>query len=230
MERRFSIHFKFLLLGAAVLALAALFYWFSAGRNDPEQIIERAAKKQARLPGYHMQLNIVLNPGKSESRYAVNVWFAKPGSYRVEMASCNTDDQDSSRQVFVSDGIKAWVFSPEFNDFMELNPTTSVVRHPPFLLTGFFDELARAEKKQYMETEIVNGTTCYRLQVLPQTPSFNRTKEEVWLSKASLTPVKIDTYCRNGQLRQTIEFNTFIKEPEIEEGFFSTQQLRLTGQ
>ncbi len=219
MEKRFSNGLKVVLLGAA--ALAAFFYWFSSGTDDPEKIIEKAARKQARMSSYHMQLEIVLDPGKSECRYAVKVWFAKPDSYRVEVTPCNSEDPDIPQQVFVSDGIKSWVFSPEFNDFMALNPMSRQVRQPPFLLSGFFDELARAEKKQYLEIDQVNETKCYRLQIIPEFPSFNRTKEEVWLHKTSLTPVKIDTYDRNGRLRQTIEFYQFNKEPEIEAEYFS---------
>ncbi|GEM_PF-2080119 len=211
---------KVLAAGLIAALLVAVFYRLFVGADDPERIIARAARKQARLSSYYAQLHLVLEPGEAECRYAVQVWFAKPDFYRIELAGCKTGAEPRLRQVLVSDGTKTGIYSPELGDYLEVNPAVRDALCPPFLLSGFFEQLAAAEKKEFVQVEKMNGVKSYRLFTIPASPSKICTREEVWLDRCSLLPVKVESYDHNERLRQVVQFNQVIKNPDLPECVF----------
>ena len=211
---------KVLASGLIAGVLVAVFCRLFAGADDPERIIARAARKQARLSSYYAQLDVVLEPGEAECRYAVQVWFAEPDLYRIELAGCETSAEPWPRQVLVSDGARTGIYSPELSDYLEVSPAVREARCPPFLLSGFFEQLAAAEKKEFVQVEKMNGVKSYRLFTIPASPSKICTREEVWLDRCSLLPVKVESYDHNERLRQVVQFNQVIKNPDLPECVF----------
>jgi outer membrane lipoprotein-sorting protein len=203
-----------------LLVLGSVFYLFSARDLSAEKIIERALRKEKKITSYYTLLETAINLGSSMRNYYVEVWFHSPHFYRVEIYSSSPEEGAEPEQVFVSDGGKTWIFSPDMDDFYILNPLSQDLTPPPFLLATFLKSLSQARDAEFIGMEKRKTGSCYLLRVIPPSPGRRNAWEKVWLEKKSLLPVQIDIYDSYDQLQQTVIFHKTIVNPEINQELF----------
>jgi outer membrane lipoprotein-sorting protein len=203
-----------------LLALYSIFYFFSTRELSVETIIKRTLQKEKKITSYYTLLETNINLGGATQNYYVEVWFNAPHFHRVEIFSSFPGDGYEPEQVFVSDGEKTWIYSPEIEDFYVLSPLAQGLNPPPFLLANFLSSFSEAQDAEIIGTEQRNGAPCYLLRIIPPSPGRRNAWEKVWLAKKSLLPVKIEIYDSCDQLQQTIVFHKTVINPEINPDIF----------
>lgn len=207
-----------LLLG--LLVACSFLYYFSPRELSAEKILERVLQKEKRITSYYTLLETVINLGSSTQSYYVEVWFNSPRFYRVEIYSSLPEAKSEPDQVFVSDGEKTWIFSPEINDFYVLNPLSRDLNPPPFLLATFLQNLSQAKDPEILGIEHGDTGSLYILRIIPPSPGRRNAWEKVWLEKRTLLPVQIEIYDYYDQLQQTIIFHKTVINPKISPEIF----------
>ena len=201
-------------------AVAGGYHYFHSYRVDGEKIVERALRNGARLKSYYSSLEIFSKSNETTQRYFVQVWFLTPARYRVEIFTSYIGEGPPS-QVFISDGERRWIYSPEVGDYYLLSPSSSgVLSSSTFLLTSFLQELAQARGVELLGIEKCEKGTYYLLKIIPQNVSRGHAWEKVWLEKRSLLPVKIQVFDEYDILYRTITFKKVDLNPDLTEDIF----------
>ena len=219
MKRLFNRFFWVILLLVFFGASAGGYHYFHSYRMDGEKIVARALRNGTKLKSYYSSLEISAK-GNKASRYFVQTWFLAPARYRVEVFTSYIGEGPPV-QVFISDGERRYIYSPEIGDYYQLNPLfTGQMSSSPFLLTSFLDELSEASKVDLLGIEKHDKRTYYLLKIIPQTVSRGHIWEKVWLEKRSLLPVKIQVYDEQDHLCQVITFKKIDLNPDLNEDTF----------
>lgn len=210
----------FTLFPLFLLVAAALLYLFSPKELTPEKILEKVRQKEKKITGYYTLLETVINTGSSEQSYYVEVWFESPHFYRVEIYSSLPEGQSLPEQVFVSNGEKTWIFSPEINDFYELNPLSKESASPPFLLATFLQNLSQARDLELLGLEQKDSGFFYLLRFPSPAPGRRSAWEKVWLERGTFLPAQIEIYDYYDQLQQRIIFHKTVINPPLDPDLF----------
>ncbi len=203
-------------------AVAGGYDYFNNYRMDGEKIVARALRNGTRLNSYYS--SIEMSPAGNEAqRYFVQTWFLAPARYRVEVFTTYIGEGPPA-QVFISDGERRWIYSPEVKDYYQLNPLSNGnLSASPFLLTSFLEQLAKAREVELLGIEKHDKRTYYLLKVFPEAVSRGYAWEKVWLEKRSLLPVKIQVYDEQDHLYQTITFKKIDLNPNLNEDTFRVE-------
>lgn len=204
----------------SLFVLSSGFYLFSAVDLNAEKIMERALRKEKKITGYYTLLETAINLGSSMRNYYVEVWFLSPHFFRVEYFPCFPEKGVKPEQIFVSNGEKTWIFSPDIGDFYLLSPLSQDLNPPPFLLATFLKGLSQAQDVELIGIDKRETGSYYLLRVIPSSPGRRNAWEKVWLEKKSLLPVQIEIYDSYDQLQQTIIFHKTVVNPKIDKEMF----------
>ncbi len=219
MKRLFNRFRWVILLLVFFGVVAGGYHYIYNYRMDGEKIVERALRNGTRLKSYYSSLEIIPE-GIEARRYFVQTWFLAPARYRVEVFTSYIGE-GSPTQVFISDGERRWIYSPEVEDYYLLNPLSNGnMSASPFLLTSFLEQLAKAREVELLGIEKQDKRSYYLLKIFPQTVSRGYAWEKVWLEKRTLLPVKIQVYDEQDHLCQTITFKKIDLNPDLTEDTF----------
>ncbi len=212
--------FFFLVL---ILLVFLLFAHLYTGRDlRGSDIVKKALEKGEKVSTYYTLIETAISAGQSTSHYFVEVWFSSPDSYRVEMWSDFPGAGEEPEQIFVSNGMETWIYSPELGDFYKMHSLSRHSAPPPFLLSSFLNDLSLSPEVEMQGIEKKDNRSCYVLRIISPSPGQNYAWRKVWLEKRTLLPVQINIYDINDRQQQEIYFHQTVINPEIDGEIFST--------
>jgi outer membrane lipoprotein-sorting protein len=175
-----------------------------------ERLVDRAAKKVERLQGFYAELDALVFSLEGEQRYRVKQWLQVPGRWRVEV------ETDTGQQIFLCDGEQVWIYQPGIQEFFRLDVDTAREIAPPFLLTGYLNELTGASSLLFEGQEKKENSDCYVIsyETSPQSETVR-----LWLDKKSLFPIIVETY-QDEELLNRLTCTSLTLNPEFSEDFF----------
>lgn len=211
-----------LLLLAFLFVLAGAYYYYTNYGLSAEKLVKRALRNGERLKSYYGALEMTVQQREREQRYFAQVWFSAPSRYRVEVFASYVGDGPPA-QVFICDGEKRWLYSPEVGDFYLISPLAGPEAFTsPFLLGTFLEGMGRARNVELLGIETTEKGNYYLLKVIPAKPSREDAWGKVWLEKRSLMPVKYQFYDEQDRLYRTVTYKKIELNPRL-----STELFRL---
>lgn len=213
--------FLWLFLLLMIIGAAAGAYYYYNYCIDGIKLVQRALRNEQKLKSYYSNMEIRTAHAGEGQRYFVQVWFNAPSRYRVEVFTTYIGE-GTPAQVFISDGERRWIYSPEIGDFYLLSPLQEgeQVAGAPFLLTHLLQDLAQARKVELLGMERQEGRRFYLLKVIPEQTARGHAWEKVWLERSSLLPVKIQVYDEYDKLNRTVTFNIIELNPKLNDELF----------
>ena len=144
MKEPFNRFLWVILLLVFMVIVAGGYHYVHNYRMDGEQIVERALRNGTRLKSYYGSLEI-RPEGNEAQRYFVQTWFLAPACYRVEVFTTYIGEE-APTQVFISDGERHWIYSPEIEDYYPFKPRPNGdLSASPFLLTTLAKQARRSQ-------------------------------------------------------------------------------------
>lgn len=221
MKRPFSRFIWIIALLVLLAIVAGGYYYYQNNYLDPEKIVERALRNKSKLKSYYGSLEVIPAGHDREKRHYVQIWFLAPASYRVEIFSSYLGD-GPPEQVFISDGEKRWIYSPEVEDYLMVNPLAGEeISSSPYLLNAFLEELANARQVELLGLENYENRSYYLLQLIPRQVARGHAWEKVWLERRSKLPVKIQVFDEQDSLVRTITYKKIDLNPKLNEELFN---------
>jgi len=192
---------------ACVLLLTVLITGCSM---NGERLVDRTAKKVDKLQGFYAELDAVVFSLEGEQRYRVKQWLQVPGRWRVEV------ETDTGEQIFLCDGEQVWIYQPGIKEFFHLDVDAAREIQPPFLLTGYLNELAGASSPLFEGQEKKENRDCYVVsyETYPESETVR-----LWLDKKSLFPILIETY-QDEELLNRLACTSLTLNPKFADEFF----------
>lgn len=176
-----------------------------------ERLVERTAKQVDRLQSYYAELDAVVFSLEGEQQYRVKQWLQKPDRWRVEV------ETNTGQQIFVCDGEQVWIYQPGIEEYFRLDAHTAREIAPPFLLTGFLEQLTQAMSPNFEGVQKIENRHYY-------VASFETSSQwetvRLWLDKKSLFPIIIETY-QDEELLNRLTCTSLTLNPEFREDIFT---------
>lgn len=144
---------KKLLLLIVLLALTA-----GGCAVTEEKLLSQAERNVQKAKSYYAECEAVVFSMEGEQRYQIKQWQQAPSRWRVEVTAGNES------QYFICDGSHIWVYQPGFADYYRIDAKQSGGElAPPFMLTGFLEQLQKAPSREFDGLQDCDGKKYYHV-------------------------------------------------------------------
>ncbi|MEW5785430.1 MAG: hypothetical protein AB1767_10225 [Bacillota bacterium] len=228
MRRRSRVPFYVLRLPVLLLSTALLLFGlgFAGWRyyntrlalEEAEQIQLRLQESLETLESYYARFKTTLYHTGVQEAYRVDLWKSASAFYRLEMTRLD-EGGEAAAQVVVFDGVQAYLYSPDLDDFYPIHDLARPAV-PYLILEDYWRSVAEAEQLQLLTSEPGSRHRYYLVEIYPPEPHRHRVRELAWLEAESLLPVRIEIYDIYNSLSQVIAFEIIRLNPELEASLF----------
>jgi outer membrane lipoprotein-sorting protein len=211
--------FKKLLAGLLMLTL-----FLSSCAVTGDKVLTQIEKKTAKLQSFYAELEVLVFSPAGEQSYHIKQWQAADNRWRVEVTAA------AEAQHFICDGQQIWVYQLGIDDYYRIVAERgSLELAPPFMLTGYLQQLQQADAFTFAGTEELRGEKMYKI-----ISSGQRSGEtlHLWLDRKAFFPMFVETYLHEQLLNRItvkrLELNPQL-QPELFE-FSGTPESEVTAQ
>lgn len=205
-----------------MLLAVFLFIYKSAGVSSVENLLERTEKKASRIKSYYVEMNVSLQDNEESLLYRVRQWYRHPDAFRIEIEDTG-ESGPISKQVFISDGLKTYIFNPDLEDFYQVHDHEEMPS--PFLLEGVWNILLGASRVDLLRVEKLDRYNYYVLDISPGQVHRSYARQIIWLEKKSLLPARVEIYDGRGNLVQVLTFDKIQTNLSLEAELFEPSLL-----
>lgn len=139
-----------------------------------------------KLESFYAELEVLVFSIEGEQSYQVKQWQTVKNCWRVEVTAAK------EAQHFICDGEQIWVYQPGLDDFYRIDANRGAVElAPPFMLTGYLQQLQQADSFTFQGEQNFRGEMMYNVTYPGQLPGE---LVQLWLDKKTFFPIYIETY------------------------------------
>ncbi|MCJ7842190.1 outer membrane lipoprotein carrier protein LolA [Lederbergia sp. NSJ-179] len=204
------------LLFVSVVVLSA------CGAKSQEDVTKALEKKVGDLKGYKAEAKMTLTVGEEPQTYNIDVWYEKPGNYRVHLKNENKDQS----QMILRNKSGVYVLTPALNKSYRFQSEWPENSSQAYLFESLVKDILddkEAEFKAGKDQFVFHSKTRYQnKKMLPS--------QEITLKKGSLEPVSVKVLDNNQNAVVTVEFSKFEFDAKFDSNAFDTKKNMTSAQ
>ncbi|WP_139491925.1 DUF4367 domain-containing protein [Brevibacillus dissolubilis] len=198
-------------LAVVLMLVLSIFMTGCFGTKTPEDVVGELGSNLDKITGYKTNAVLTLQTGSTPQEYDVQVWYAKPTSYRVAL----TSKQRNITQIILRNDEGVFVLTPHLNKSFRFQSGWPENNGPLYLyetlVRSIIDDTERQlkmENKQYVFEVKANYSGNRSL-----------TKQKIWMTE-DFKPTQAEIMDNNMQTMVEIKFNEFVFNPDFEKDAF----------
>lgn len=199
----------FVLLGLLILPLAG------CGTKDAKDVVSDLSKRSEDLESYISYGKMAILSGQEPQEYDVEVWYKKPGYYRVALRNL----KKNTAQILLRNDEGVYVLSPSLKKSFRFQSDWPYTGGQIYIYQTLLQSIVDDQGRQFQA-----GKNDYRFEVVAKYP-FNKqaVKQRIWLDH-DLNPKKVDVLDQENDLLMTVSFDRFKPDAHFDKDAFDTQR------
>lgn len=193
------------------LLLMMVYILAGCGPKTAENVVNDLSKNVTKISGYKTRGTMVFQTGKTPQEYDVEVWYQKPGFYRISLSS----KQQNVTQIILRNNEGVFVLTPHLNKSFRFQSNWPQNQPQVYLYESLIKDIANDTARKY---ETNNGQ--YLFTVKANYPNRTLTTQKVTFDK-DLKPVRVELIDSNMNSMVMLNFTQFEFNPTFDKDSFN---------
>src|SRR5699024_9021646 len=136
--------------GWLVVAFISTLLLTACGEKSEESVVKKLEEKVEEMDGYEAKAEMVMETGKEEQKYSINVLHKKKDYYRVTLK--DSEDEQAS-QVILKNEDGVFVLTPELDKSFKFQTDWPDNSSQPYLYQSLVNDILKDEEANFTSTD-----------------------------------------------------------------------------
>ena len=204
----------FVILGVLMILMLA-----GCGEKTQEDVLEELGTTLEDMSGYKAKATMQLETGNEPQTYDVEVWYQKEGFYRVML---NNKEKDQS-QIILRNDDGVFVLTPALNKSFRFQSDWPKTTSQSYLYESLVADILTDQERVFSQDD-----SNYVFETATNYQNKNLNKQQIYLNKKDLTPVKVEILDAEQSPLVTLDFTEFDKNASFNDDDFEMER-NMTG-